>query len=160
MCIFGSAALSKVLDLHHFWQKRYIDCGLRCFGVVVPFEYFIILWTHRSLYTVSHHTSAVTHLMEGPLVPILLEELLLALWFVLSEFVGTFHIFPQPLLLRKCASPFNLLSLFLTSELFLFFLLDSRELSETPRLELYIGVEPIGIVYVLNYVLFLLYTCC
>ena len=105
-------------------------------------------------------TSAVTHLMEGPLMPILLEELLLALWFFLSKFVGTFQVFLQPLFLRKCASPFDLLSLSLTSELFLFLILDSREFSETPRLKLSLGVEPIGIIYVRNYVLFLLYTYC
>lgn len=89
-------------------------------------------------------------------MPILLEELHLALWFFLSQFVDTFQIFLQPLFLRKCTPPFNLLSFFLTPELFLFLLLDSRELSETPRLELCIGVEPISIVYVWNYVLFLL----
>ena len=96
--------------------------------------------------------------MEGSLMPILLEEPLLALWFFLSELVGTFQVFLQPLFLRKCASPFDLLSLFLTPELFLFLLLNSRELSKTPRLELSIRVEPINVIYVRNYVLFLLYT--
>jgi len=60
----------------------------------VPFEDIVILWMYQSLYVAPlYHASAVTHLMEGSFMPILLEELLLALWFLLSEFVGTFHIF-------------------------------------------------------------------
>ena len=74
--------------------------------------------------------------MESTLVPVLLEESLLALWFIRSEFIGMFQVLLQPLFLREGASPFDLLSLLFTPDLLLFLLLDSRELSQTPRLEL------------------------
>ena len=96
-------------------------------------------------------------LMEGSLVPILLEEPLLAFRFFLSKFVGTFDIFLHSLFLGHCTSSLDLLALFLTPKFLLFLLLDSLKFPETPSLKLSLWIEPVGIIYVRDDILFLLY---
>jgi hypothetical protein len=68
------------------------------------------------------------NLIEGTLVPELLQKLLLTLWFFVSHFRCVFQIFLHPLLLGQSSSAFNFFSLFFTRQLFFLLLFDPRQL--------------------------------
>lgn len=95
--------------------------------------------------------------MEGTFVPVFLEELLLALGFLLAQLVRAFQIFLKPLFLWHGASPLDFFAFLLTRDLFFLLLLDSCQLSQPPCLKFTFGIETISIVNVRDIVFLLFY---
>lgn len=95
--------------------------------------------------------------MEGTLVPVFLQELLLAFRLLVTSAFGILHIFFESLFLGQRASSLDLLSLNFPLSFSLFVTLNTRQLPYPPRLEFGFGVKIIGIVNVRNFGFFLLY---
>ena len=90
------AALPKVADLHHFGEQGDVHSALRSLGVIVFLENLVVL-------------------MECALVPILLQELLLAFRLGFTSFFGMLEIFFEALFFRKSTPTLDLLALSLAS---------------------------------------------
>jgi hypothetical protein len=99
---------------------------------------------------------ARSDLVKGTFVPILLQEFLLALGFLLPQFMSSFQIFPQSLFLGHSPPSLNLLPFFLLTNLLLFLLFDASQFSEPPSLEFCSWVQAVGIVNVGNKLFLLL----
>lgn len=127
--ILGAPALAKVLHLHHLREQRHIHGRLGRLREVVPPQDLLVL-------------------VERTLVPVFLQELLLSLWLILPALLCTLQVLAQPLLLRQCAPPLDLLAFELACERRLFVALDARELAQAPGLELGGGVEPVRVVHI------------
>jgi len=96
--------------------------------------------------------------MERPLVPVFLQESLLAFWLLITSAFGILHILFESLFLRQRASSFNLLSLEFPLNLGLLVALDTRQLPYPPRLEFGFRLKIIGIVNIGNLGFLLLYS--
>lgn len=68
------------------------------------------------------------YLMEGSLVPVFLQKLLLTLRFLIASAFGVFHILFESLFLRQRASSLNFFSLEFPLNLGLLITLDARQL--------------------------------
>lgn len=88
------------------------------------------------------------HLVEGALVPVLLQELLLALGLVVAQFVGVLEVFFEALLLGQRAAALDFEALLLLAQFLLLVALYACELAQAPRLEFGLGLEPVGVVHV------------
>lgn len=86
------------------------------------------------------------YLVEGTLVPVFLQELLLSFGLLVSCLVRMLQILFETQLLRHRASPLDFLFLLFAANDRLLVAFDSRELSDAPRLKVALGVEAIGIV--------------
>jgi hypothetical protein len=95
--------------------------------------------------------------MEGTLVPVLLEEFLLPLWFLFSCFLRSFHIFPKPLFFWQRSPSLYFFSFYLTSNLFFLISFDSSEFAQPPGFEFCVGIESVCIVNIGYLFFFLLY---
>jgi hypothetical protein len=95
--------------------------------------------------------------VEGTLVPVFLQELLLPLRLIVPRLLCVLEVLLEPLLFGQRASALNLLALLLASDLVFLVALDSPQLAQPPRLELGFGVQAVRVVDVGYDVLFLLY---
>lgn len=90
----------------------------------------------------------MTYLMECTLVPILLQELLLALWLRCTSLLRTFQVLLESLLFWERPPSLDLLSLEFTSDLFLLVPLYASKLSQSPCFEFALRIEAVRVVYV------------
>jgi hypothetical protein len=93
--------------------------------------------------------------VESTLVPVFLEELLLAFGLLLAQLVRAFEVLLESLLLRHGPPPLDLFAFLLARNLFLLLLLDSCQLPQSPGLELAFGIQTVSIVDVRDIIFFL-----
>ena len=96
-------------------------------------------------------------LMERTLVPVFLQECLLAFRFRPTSCVRMLKVFLHALRFRKCSSPLDLLPLKLASSVRLFLTFYTTQFSQAPSFKLFLGIESISIVDIRNLFFLLLY---
>jgi hypothetical protein len=100
MGVLGATALSKVFDLHDLGEHRNIHGRFCSFREIVSLQDFRVLHTsHIHKHRVHLTGRTAPYLMEGSLVPVFLQELLLAFWLPVPSAFGIFHILFEPLFL-------------------------------------------------------------
>lgn len=79
--------------MHDLGQEGDIERGLGSFGIIMPFEDILVLERNASkIFLINSGTpikgeGSWHYLMESTLMPVLLQELLLALRFIRSQFL-------------------------------------------------------------------------
>lgn len=96
--------------------------------------------------------------MEGSLVPVFLQELLLAFRLLITGTFGVLQIFFESLFLGQRTSSLNLLPFDFSLSFSLLVALNTRQLPYPPCLEFAFGVKIIGIVNIWNFSFLLLYS--
>jgi hypothetical protein len=94
--------------------------------------------------------------MEGTLMPVFLQKLLLTLWLLFPEFLSTFQIFFHTLLFWHSSSAFDFFALFLARQFLFLLLLYPSEFAQSPCLEFSRWVQSIRIIDIWNFVFFFL----
>ena len=102
------------------------------------------------------HERVTSYLKEGSLVPVFLQELLLAFGLLVTSALGIFHILFESLFLGECASSFDLLPLDFPSNFSLLVTFNTCQFPYPPRLEFGFGLKTVGIINIGNFSFLLL----